>query len=106
MPLYLWKASYTADGTKGLLKEGGTKRRAAVQQAIEKAGGKLHAFYYAFGEADLYGIAEFPDHTSAAAVSLADNAAGTATLRTTVLLTPEEMDAAAKKTVSYRPPGA
>jgi len=106
MPLYLWEASYTADGTKGLLKEGGSKRRAAVQQAIEKVGGKLHAFYYAFGEADLCGSAEFPDHTSAAAVSLAVNAAGTATLRTTILLTPEEMDAAAKKTVSYRPPGA
>jgi len=106
MPLYLWEANYTAEGTKGLLKEGGTKRRAAVQQAVEKAGGKLHAFYYAFGKTDLFGIAEFPDHATAAAVSLAVNAAGTATLRSTPLLTPEEMDAAAKKTVAYRPPGA
>ena len=106
MPTYLWQASYTVDGTKGLLKEGGSKRRAAVQQAVEKAGGKLHAFYYAFGEADLYGIAEFPDHATAAAVSMAVNVAGTATLRTTVLITPEEIDAAVKKTVSYRPPGA
>ncbi len=106
MPTYLWQASYTVDGTKGLLKEGGSKRRAAVQQAVEKAGGKLHAFYYAFGEADLYGIAEFPDHATAAAVSMAVNVAGTATLRTTVLMTPEEIDAAVKKTVSYRPPGA
>jgi uncharacterized protein with GYD domain len=106
MPLYLWHVNYTADGTKGLLKEGGSKRRTAVQQVIEKAGGKLHAFYYAFGEYDLFCIGEFPDHATAAAVSLAVNAAGTATLRTTLLLSPEEMDAAAKKTVSYRPPGA
>jgi len=106
MPLYLWQANYTAEGTKGLLKEGGTKRRAAVQQAVEKAGGKLIAFYYAFGETDVFGIAEFPDHATAVSVSLAVNAAGTATLRSTPLVTPEEMDAAAKKTVSYRPPGA
>ena len=106
MPLYLWQASYSADGTKGLLKEGGSKRRATVQQMVEKVGGKLHAFYYAFGEADVYGIAEFPDNASAAAVSLAVNAAGAATIRTTALLTPEDIDAAMKKTVSYRAPGA
>ena len=106
MPLYLWEANYTAEGTKGLLKEGGTKRRAAVQQAVEKAGGKLHAFYYAFGKTDVFGIAEFPDHATAAAVSMAVNATGLATLRSTPLVTAEEMDAAAKKTVSYRPPGA
>ena len=68
--------------------------------------GSCTPFYYAFGEYDLFCIGEFPDHTTAAAVSLAVNAAGTATLRTTLLLTPEEMDAAAKMTVSYRPPGA
>jgi len=106
MPIYLWHASYTADGTKGLLKDGGSKRRATVQQMIQNAGGKLHAFYYAFGEADVYGIAEFPDQATAAAVSLAVNATGAVGLRTTVLITPEEMDAAAKKSVSYRPPGA
>jgi uncharacterized protein with GYD domain len=106
MPIYLWQASYTADGTKGLLKDGGSKRRATVQQMVEKAGGKLHAFYYAFGEADVYGIAEFPDHATAAALSLTVNASGAVGLRTTVLLTPEEVDAAAKKSISYRPPGA
>ena len=106
MPIYLWQASYTADGTKGLLKDGGSKRRTTVQQMVEKAGGKLHAFYYAFGEADVYGIAEFPDHATAAALSLTINASGAVGLRTTVLVTPEEIDAAAKKSVSYRPPGA
>ncbi|MGH7547581.1 MAG: GYD domain-containing protein [Gemmatimonadales bacterium] len=117
MPIYLWHASYTADGTKGPLKDGGSKRRATVQQMIQNAGGKLHAFYYAFGEADVYGIyafgeadvygiAEFPDQATAAALSLAANATGAVDLRTTVLITPEEMDAAAKKSVTYRPPGA
>jgi uncharacterized protein with GYD domain len=106
MPIYLWQASYTTDGTKGLLREGGSKRRTAVQQMIEKAGGRLHAFYYAFGDADVYGIAEFPDQSTAAALSLAVNASGAARLRSTVLITPEEVDAAAKKSVTYRPPGA
>jgi uncharacterized protein with GYD domain len=106
MPTYLWRASYTAEGTKGLLKDGGTKRRAVVQQMVEKAGGKLHAFYYAFGDADLYGIAEFPDSVTAAAVSIAVNVSGAATLNSTLLLTPEELDAAAKKSIGYRPPGA
>ena len=106
MPTYLWQASYTTEGTKGLLKDGGSKRRAAVQQMIEKAGGKLHAFYYAFGEADVYGIAEFPDQATAAAVSLAVNGAGAVHFRSTVLISPEEIDAAAKKSVTYRPPGA
>lgn len=106
MPTYLWQASYTSDGSKGLLKDGGSKRRTAVQQMVEKAGGKLHAFYYAFGEADVYGICEFPDHASAAAVSLAVNASGATHLKTVLLITPEEIDAATKKSVSYRAPGA
>ena len=106
MPTYLWSASYTAEGTRGLLKDGGSKRRAAVQQMVEKVGGKLLAFYYAFGEGDVYAIAEFPDAIAAAALSLTVNASGAVQLRTTALITPEEVDAAAKKSVAYRPPGA
>src|ERR1700719_1443899 len=106
MPTYLWRASYTAEGTKGLIKEGGSKRRAAVQQMVEKAGGKLHAFYFAFGDADVYGIAEFPDAATAVAVSLAVNASAAVTIKSTLLMTAEEMDAAAKKAIGYRPPGA
>jgi uncharacterized protein with GYD domain len=106
MPTYLWRASYTAEGTKGLLKEGGSKRRDSVQQAVTKAGGKMHAFYYALGEVDVYGITEFPDSVTAAAFSLAINASGAVTLSSTLLLTPEEIDAATKKSVGYRPPGA
>src|SRR5574342_126389 len=106
MAMYFWSASYTQEGVKGLMKEGGTKRRAAVQQMTEKAGGKLHSFYFAFGENDVCGVCEFPDETTAVALSLAVNAAGAVRFRTTRLITPEEMDAAVKKSISYRPPGA
>lgn len=106
MPTYLWRGSYTADGAKGLMKDGGTKRRAAVQQMVERAGGKLHAFYFAIGDADVYGIAEFPDAATAVAVSLAVNGSGAVNLRSTLLLSPEEFDAATKKSIGYRPPGA
>jgi uncharacterized protein with GYD domain len=106
MPVYLWQASYTAEGAKGLMKEGGSKRKAAIKQLVEASGGKLHSFYFAFGKDDVVGIAEFPDHATATAVSLAVNAAGVVSFRSTVLITPEEMDAATKKSVTYRPPGA
>lgn len=105
MPKYLFQASYTVEGTKGLLKDGGSNRRAAVEQAVKGLGGKLEAFYYAFGEKDVYVIVEAPDNVSAAAVSLAVAASGAASAKTTVLLTVEEMDQATKKTVNYRPPG-
>ena len=105
MPKYLVQASYTADGSKGLLKEGGSKRRAVVQEMVAALGGRLEAFYYAFGDADAYVIVEAPDNIAAAAISLAVNASGAVSLKTTPLLTPEEIDQAAKNTVSYRAPG-
>ena len=105
MPKFLYQASYTAEGTKGLLKEGGSKRRAAVEEVMKALGGKVEAFYYAFGDPDVFLIVDVPDQASAAALSLAVNASGAVHLKTTVLMTPEEMDAAAKKTVSYRAPG-
>jgi uncharacterized protein with GYD domain len=106
MPTYLWRGSYTAEGVKGLAKDGGSKRRSAVQQMVEKAGGKLHSFYFALGEADVFGIAEFPDVATAVAVSATVNASGMVHLSSTQLISPEEFDAAAKKTIAYRPPGA
>ncbi len=105
MPKYLYQAAYTAEGTRGLLKEGGSKRRAAVEEITKALGGKLEAFYYAFGESDVFVIVDAPDNASAAAVSLAVNASGAVQIKTTVLMTPEEMDAASKKTVKYRAPG-
>jgi uncharacterized protein with GYD domain len=100
------KASYNAEGAKGLLKEGGTSRRATVQKLIEGLGGKVEAFYYAYGDYDAYVIADVPDTTSGIALSLAVNASGAIRLSTVPLITPEEIDAACKKTVAYRAPGS
>ena len=105
MPKYLVQASYTSEGAKGLLKDGGTKRRAAVEQMVTGLGGSLEAFYYAFGDADVYVIVNAPDNVTIAAVSLAVNASGNVSLKTTPLLTAEDIDQATKKSVSYRPPG-
>lgn len=105
MPKYLYKANYTAEGAKGLLKEGGTARRVAVKKAVESMGGKLEAFYFAFGEPDVYAIAEMPDNVNAASFAMIVGLAGGATANTTVLITPEEVDEIVKKTADYRPPG-
>jgi uncharacterized protein with GYD domain len=105
MPKYLIQVSYTAEGAKGILKEGGSKRREAAKRALEDVGAKLEAFYFAFGEADVYIIADAPDNISITAHVLAVNAAGAVHVKTVVLLTPEEVDQAAKKRTSYRPPG-
>src|SRR5262245_9474461 len=105
MPKFLFQATYTGEGTKGLLKEGGSKRRAAVEDAMKALGGKVEAFYYALGDPDVFLIVDAPDQASAAAFSLAVNASGAVRLKTTALMTPEEMDTAAKKTVGYRAPG-
>jgi uncharacterized protein with GYD domain len=105
MPKYLTQANYVGEGLKGLLKEGGSSRRAAVEKLFGSVGGRVEAFYYAFGDTDLFVIADMPDNVSAAALSMIVNAAGAATAKITVLLTAEEIDAATKKTVTYRPPG-
>jgi len=106
MPKILVKASYNADGIRGLIKEGGTGRRAAVQKLIEGLGGKVEAFYFAYGEYDAYVIVDLPDAAAGLAVSLAVNASGALRLSTVPLITAEEMDAASKKSVAYRAPGA
>jgi uncharacterized protein with GYD domain len=105
MPKYLFEASYTTEGTKGLQKDGGSKRRAAAQAAIESLGGKLESFYFAFGERDALVIADMPDNASAASLSLTLGASGAVTGKTTVLLTPEDIDKAVKKSGTYTPPG-
>jgi len=106
MARYLFRANYTAEGAKGLLKGGGgTARKAAVQDALKALGGEIESFYYALGGDDVFAVAQAPDNVSAAALSLAVNASGGAAVKTTVLLTPEEMDRAAKMVVKYRAPG-
>lgn len=105
MAKYLIEASYTSEGAKGLLKDGGSKRRQAAEQAIKNAGGKLEAFYFAFGDRDALVIMDAPDHATVAAASLAINASGAVRTKTVVLLTVEEIDQAAKKSVKYTAPG-
>ncbi len=105
MPKYLAHASYTTEGLKGLLKDGGSKRREVVEQLAKSLGGTMEAFYYAFGDDDLFVIFDLPDNVSATTASLVVNASGAVNAKVTVLITPEEVDQATQKSVEYLPPG-
>ena len=105
MAKYLLQGSYTAEGSKGLLKDGGSKRRAAAKTLVESLGGKIECLYFAFGDTDVLAIVDMPDSASAAAASLTIGASGALAGKMTVLLTPEEIDQAAKKSAKYTPPG-
>ena len=106
MAMYLIQANYGSEGMKGLVKEGGSSRRAAVEKLVGSLGGRVEAFYYAFGETDLFIIAEVPDNVAATAIGLTVNAGGAISkFSTTVLITPEEGDKAAKLSPVYRAPG-
>jgi uncharacterized protein with GYD domain len=105
MAKYLVQCRYVGEGVKGLLKEGGTSRRAVVEKLAKSLGGSIEAFYYAFGKTDLFVIADMPDNVSMSAAALMVNASGELSVSTTVLMTPEEVDQAVKKTPLYRPPG-
>lgn len=106
MPKFLFKAAYTAEGVRGLIKEGGSARRKAVEKMTKDVGGRLEGFYYSYGDADAYVFADLPDEAAALAVSLAVNASGAVRLTTIPLIAPEDIDAAGKKAVAYRAPGA
>ena len=105
MTKFLVKASYTPEGAKGLLRAGGTARKEAVEKTVNDMGGKLLAFYFAFGEYDAYVIVELPDNVTAAALALNINTSVQVSVSTTVLLDPADVDEAAKRSVSYRVPG-
>jgi uncharacterized protein with GYD domain len=105
MPKYLFEARYSAEGAKGLEKEGGTSRREAVEKHLAEVGGSLESMYFAFGDVDCYVIVDLPDNVSAAALSLAVNQSGAISTRAVVLMTPEELDRAIGRTVHFRPPG-
>ena len=105
MPKYLLEVNYTLDGVKGVVVQGGSARKAAAQAAAKSVGGKLDSFYFAFGGVDVFTVADLPDNAAAAALALAVTAGGGATVRTVVLLTPEEIDSATQKKVKYSPPG-
>jgi uncharacterized protein with GYD domain len=107
MGRYLFQGSYSTEGIKGVLKEGGTARKAAVEAAVKAMGGRIEAFYFGFGDTDVYVIVDGVDNETAAALSMGIAATGALHgVKTTVLLTPEEIDKASKKTLSYRAPGA
>ena len=105
MPKYLLKVTYASDGIKGLIKDGGTNRRATAEKVTQSLGGSLEAFYFAFGETDAFLIVDVPDNVSMAAIAMTVSGSGAVTLKTTPLLSPEEVDEAVKKTPSYSPPG-
>jgi uncharacterized protein with GYD domain len=106
MPRYMIQASYTREGIQGVMKEGGSSRKDLIGKMVADLGGSLESFYFAFGQDDAIVIAELPDNTTAAAIGIAVGAAGGATTKTTVLLTPEEIDDATHRSVGYRAPGA
>jgi uncharacterized protein with GYD domain len=105
MARYLFQGTYSQEGAQGLLREGGTKRRAAVEALMTALGGRLEAFYYGFGQTDLFMIVDLPDHAAAASASLIVVASGAGSWRTTVLMTAEDMDRVAQSGVTYRAPG-
>ena len=106
MPKYMIQASYTVEGVKGVQSKGGSSRRDAVAEMVEGVGGSLEAFYFSFGDSDVVAIADLPDNAAATAIALTVNAAGGASTKTSLLMTPEEVDEAAQRSVEYRAPGA
>lgn len=105
MAKYMLRVNYTADGAKGLIKDGGSLRRSIAQKAAESVGGRVESFYFAFGDTDAFVVADLPDAASAAAIALTVSASGGASVQTTVLMTPEEVDGAARKSPLYSAPG-
>jgi uncharacterized protein with GYD domain len=105
MTKYMFEANYVGEGIKGLMREGGSKRRDALAEALKSVGGSLDCFYYAFGLTDVLGVFDVPSAADAAALSLMINSTGTVNVRLKPLMAPEEIDEAAKKTPSYRGPG-
>ena len=106
MAKYMIAGNYTGDGVKGLLKEGGSSRREAVDKLLASVGGKVESFYYALGDTDVYVVIDVPDNVTAAAIALTVGASGAVNIRTTVLMTPGEVDQATRKSPAYRAPGA
>jgi uncharacterized protein with GYD domain len=105
MPKFMFVASYTSEGLKGVLEEGGSGRRKAVEQMAKSVGGTVESFYFAFGQEDAFVVCDLPDNESAAAVALAASSSGKVAVRTVPLLTTDQIDAASKLSPSYRPPG-
>ncbi len=106
MPKYLFIGQYTAEGARGVIKDGGTKRREAAETVASSLGGTVESMYFGFGDDDFYVVADLPDNSAAAALSMTVGASGALGIRTVALLTTDEVDAAAKRSVDYTPPGS
>lgn len=106
MPKYMFEASYTAQGLEGVRSAGGSSRREAIAAMAKELGGELEFLYFAFGDVDSYVVVDLPDNEAAAATALTVGGSGAVSVKTIVLLTPEEVDAAANVSVEYRPPGS
>jgi uncharacterized protein with GYD domain len=106
MPKYLIIATYSPEGMKGVLREGGSERRKMIADMAHNLGGELESFYYAFGKEDVYSVVDLPDNVTAAAIATHISAGGLSRCEVVVLVTPEEMDKAARTKMYYRPPGA
>lgn len=105
MPRYLWQVTYSSEGAKGLLAEGGTARREAIKHVVESVGGTVESCYFALGGRDLFVIGEVPDEVAAAALGIHTTASGAARSESVVLLTPEQVDEATRRKTDYRAPG-
>ena len=106
MSKFLFRASYTQAGIQGVIKDGGTGRKAAIDALAASVGGSIESCYWALGDDDIFIVAELPDAIAAAAIGATVGATGAASVRTTVLLTAEDVDAMVAKHPSYRAPGA
>lgn len=106
MARYLIEARYSPEGMKGVVAKGGVARREAVEKMLADVGGRVESFDFAFGDSDAFVICDVPDNVAAAAIGMAVGASGMASVKTTVLLSPEEIDRATQVSVSYRPPGS
>ena len=105
LPKYLIQARYTSEGIQGLVKDSASGRRADVQAAVGALGGKVEAFYYTFGDDDVVAILDLPDNTKAAALALSISGSSAVRVRTTPLLTVEDVDQALEIRMKYRAPG-
>jgi uncharacterized protein with GYD domain len=104
MPKYLVRGNYNGATAAGLRKEGGTSRVNQGTKAIESLGGTFESLYFAFGETDVYLICDLPSHAHASNLSLLFKSVGMDSV-ITVLITPEEVDEAAKLDPDYKAPG-
>ncbi len=106
MSRYLFIARYDSTGAQGVLAKGGRARASAIEKAVADLGGRMETFDFAFGKDDVYTLCELPDNQAAAAVALTVNSTGRAHVRTVVLMTPEDVDAATRQSVNYAAPGS